>query len=67
MEFHERFYNWRVRKGITQGQAAKLIGIGRTSYNRYEKYGIAGDTNKQKFIDFYLNHEDEFDFEGVDF
>lgn len=64
MELHEEFYNWRIHKGLTQGQAAALIGMGRTSYNRFEKYGIAGDTNRRKFSDFYLNHENEFDFGG---
>lgn len=64
MELLERFYNWRISKGLTQGQAAALIGIGRTSYNRWEKYGILGNINKQKFINFYLAHKDEF--EGSD-
>ena len=66
MELHERFYNWRVSKGLTQGQAAQLIGVGRTSYNRFEKYGIAGKENKEKFLTFYITHDEEFGYKFVE-
>lgn len=56
MELNEEFYNWRKKLGITQAQAAARIGVGRTPYIQFEKHGIAGATNRKKFVDFYETH-----------
>lgn len=41
----ERLKSERKRLGLTQKQISEAINIGEASWNRYEKYGVAFDTN----------------------
>ena len=51
-----QFRNWRLDRGITQPQLAKMIGIGRTSYVHFEQFGIGGARIMTKIKVFYSEH-----------
>lgn len=60
MEFKELFVLWRKENSLTQVEAADLIGISRSSYNRFEKYGLAGLKVYQKISTYYQSNKKEF-------
>lgn len=60
MEFKELFILWRKENSLTQVEAADLIGISRSSYNRFEKYGLAGLKVYQKISAYYKENKSEF-------
>lgn len=60
MEFKDLFFLWRKENSLTQIEAADLIGISRSSYNRFEKYGLAGLKVYQKILSYYQSNKSEF-------
>lgn len=60
MEFKDLFFLWRRENSLTQIEAADLIGISRSSYNRFEKYGLAGLKVYEKISIYYKNNKNEF-------
>ena len=60
MEFKDIFAKWRKENSLTQIEAADLIGISRSSYNRFEKYGLAGLKVYEKISTYYKGNKSEF-------
>lgn len=60
MEFKDLFVLWRRENSLTQIEAADLIGISRSSYNRFEKWGLAGLKVYQKISSYYKENLGEF-------
>ena len=60
MEFKDMFTKWRRENSLTQIEAADLIGISRSSYNRFEKYGLAGLKVYEKILTYYKDNKSEF-------
>ena len=60
MEFKDLFMIWRRENSLTQVEAADLIGISRSSYNRFEKWGMAGLKVYQKISSYYRENKNEF-------
>lgn len=60
MEFKDLFTEWRKENSLTQIEAAALIGISKASYNRFEKYGLAGLKVYEKISTYYKANKSEF-------
>lgn len=60
MELKDLFVLWRRENSLTQIEAADLIGISRSSYNRFEKWGLAGLKIYQKISSYYRENKVEF-------
>lgn len=60
MEFKDSFAKWRKDNSLTQIEAAALIGISKASYNRFEKYGLAGLRVFEKISTYYKENRNEF-------
>ena len=65
MEFKDLFFLWRRENSLTQIEAADLIGISRSSYNRFEKWGLAGLKVYQKIQAYYQSNKKEFGGEEI--
>ena len=65
MEFKDLFFLWRRENSLTQIEAADLIGISRSSYNRFEKWGMAGLKVYQKISNYYKENKVEFGMEAI--
>lgn len=60
MEFRDLFIIWRTANELKQIEAAELIGICVSSYNKFEKYGICGPTVLSKLQAYYRKNLVEF-------
>ena len=60
MRFNDVFKMWRLGLGLTQKEAAELLGICRGTYNRFEKTGLVGELTLYKLQQYYNNNRKEF-------
>ena len=60
MRFNDLFAKWRIENGLTQKEAAELIGISQGTYSRFEKHGVAGMKTESLIQNYYAKNKDEF-------
>jgi Helix-turn-helix. len=60
MEFKDLFFKWRKENHLTQKEAAELIGVSISSYNRFEKFGLFGRNVGFMINQYYKANNKEF-------